>query len=198
MRNGINVSAGSRKIISPFLLRFKMSTKTITDVAAKLVTFETTLHVTEVLTRLNKELNKLESGNGQMMHLLGTAKSKDELVAGATELLNGGGGDFVFLGAASHDTWLNVFHGVSTTPATYLYTFGNPIGAQGILTRDLQAALHIPPRLLVLQNADKSGTKVYYYLPSSIICLGDDLEQRAAAEVLDAKLERLVSKVTGV
>lgn len=82
----------------------------------------------------------------------------------------------------------------------WLYTFGNPLVAQTMLQHDRYAALHVPPRLVVLEKADHAGTQVIYILPSSLIVVpvGGQVntELKKAAEALDEKLERLVVKVT--
>lgn len=187
--------------------------KHITKFTAQLVTFETTLPVAEVLTRLDQELNKARSG--QIWSMLHGAQSKDEIVSKIKEIT--GDRDFLyalifpdrdtcaerhcypsFFSAASHSTWLNTYFGTDTTPGTYLYTLGNPLIAQTILQHDLRAGLLIPPRLLVLENQDHSGTKLIYHLPSSVMAISDDPQLKQATEALDAKLENFVSKIVSV
>jgi uncharacterized protein (DUF302 family) len=91
-----------------------------------------------------------------------------------------------------------MYHAINTVPVTHLYTFGNPLIAQGILGYDIRAALNIPPRLLVTEKEDHSGTKVLYHLPSSVMVVGDNNQMREAVEALDAKVEKLVEKITSV
>jgi uncharacterized protein (DUF302 family) len=80
-------------------------------------------------------------------------------------------------------------------PAATMYIFGNPFIAAGIMRYDVRAGLNVPPRLLVMEKEDHSGTRVIYHLPSSILVMGDDAEQKAAAEDLDKKVENLVTKI---
>ena len=76
-----------------------------------------------------------------------------------------------------------------------MYIFGNPLVAAGIMKHDICAGLNIPPRLFVTEKEDRSGTRVIYQLPSSMIALGENVELRVAAEELDGKVERLVLKI---
>jgi hypothetical protein len=67
-----------------------------------------------------------------------------------------------------------------------------------MLQYDLRGAYNIPPRLLILEKADGTGTDVLYHLPSSVMALNDDKMLKAAAEALDSKLEALVESITAV
>lgn len=98
---------------------------------------------------------------------------------------------------------MNAYLETSNTPETYVYILGNPLIAQAMMRHDLVAGLQIPPRILVVENEDRAGTKVIYDVPSSMIAVAgpgevvnDDI--RHAAEELDDKLEALVVKVTAV
>lgn len=82
------------------------------------------------------------------------------------------------------------------TPKSVLYTIGNPLIAETIMKHDLRAGLNIPPRLLIIEKEDGCGTQVLYHLPSSVMAIGDNHALKAAAEVLDEKLEELVAEVT--
>lgn len=84
-----------------------------------------------------------------------------------------------------------------STPRTVVYTLGNPSIAQTMLRHDMRAAYNIPPRLLIRERVDTPGTELVYHLPSSVVVLDDNDELRAAAELLDEKLEQLVTKVAG-
>lgn len=99
----------------------------------------------------------------------------------------------------NHHKWLDVYFGVDDTPATIVYTIGNPLVAQTILQYDLRAGYNIPPRLLILEKADRTGTNIVYHLPSSVMALNHNPKLKAAAEALDDKLEGMITKVvTGV
>jgi uncharacterized protein (DUF302 family) len=95
----------------------------------------------------------------------------------------------------SHDRWLNAFFSTNDTPVTHLYTIGNPLIAQTILQHDILAALHIPPRILVSEKRDHSGTRIMYILPSSVMVLCDNPALTDVVKVLDSKLEKLIAKV---
>lgn len=96
---------------------------------------------------------------------------------------------------------MNAYTGTTSTPATYVYTFGNPLIAQGMLRHDINGALHIPPRILVSEKADGTGTRVVYDDPLSVIAVpakdGDAVnsELRSVAEGLSRKLEQLVRTI---
>lgn len=77
-------------------------------------------------------------------------------------------------------------------PVIVTYTFGNPITAQGIMQIDPRAAVHLPPRLLVLGNENGTGTSILYCLPSSIMQIDHDKGLKEALEGLDAKLENFI------
>ena len=97
--------------------------------------------------------------------------------------------------------WRNAYYNQATpVPRTTRYILGNPLVAETMLVHDPNVALNVPPTILVLENEDKGGTQVVYYLPSSIIAVSVTgvvkAELRAAAEVLDEKLEALVKRCT--
>ncbi|KAI0366516.1 TT1751-like protein [Pilatotrama ljubarskyi] len=172
-------------------------TKSVVEYTGRRVTYQTSLPFAEVAARLEKELNK-PKGGAALFHVLGTAKSKAELERGIAELT--GGRDFIYFGEIAHHRWLGTYTGSSDTRRTAVYTFGNPLIAQTMLQRDLAAGLHIPPKLLLLENADGSGTSVIYDDPSSIIPVfqhGQDIDEelKKAAEGLSVKVEALVEAI---
>ena len=100
----------------------------------------------------------------------------------------------------AHHLLTNILEGRKDALVTHLYTLGNPLLAQTMMQRDRRAALHVPPRLLVLEKDDRMGTEVTYILPSSLIAVSPsgvvDEELQKAAEVVDEKFERLVQWAT--
>jgi hypothetical protein len=68
-------------------------TKNITQFTAQLVTFETSLPISEVCSRLDQKLHKSKAG--QIFNLLRSAKSKEEIVDKINEIT--GGGDFLYV-----------------------------------------------------------------------------------------------------
>ncbi|KAI5824949.1 TT1751-like protein [Schizophyllum commune Tattone D] len=161
----------------------------VTPFLCHLVTYETSVSFDEVTARLNDAINR--KGSPSILSNVWRATNKDTI----NDLLPADG--FIFFNEFPHHKWLNPYHGVSDTPRTSVYVIGNPRFADSMLTHDLRAALNIPPRLLVLEKADRSGTSVQYHLPSSVIAMpGNSAKVREGAKMLDAKLKALVERVT--
>ncbi|CCM00825.1 uncharacterized protein FIBRA_02867 [Fibroporia radiculosa] len=173
--------------------------KTIHETVAKRIVFTTSLPVAEIVARLDKELNRDKPGP-TINEILRSSKTRDEQEQKIGEL--SGGKDFVFFGVQPHHVWRNVYRGTTSSPKTYQYVLGNPLIAETMFKHDLYTGLHVPPRILVAEKADGSGTEVVYILPSTIIAIPIDgkvnAELKAAAEALDEKLEQLVRRVTSV
>ncbi|KAH9914670.1 hypothetical protein B0H21DRAFT_828297 [Amylocystis lapponica] len=167
--------------------------KVTEEFTAQRITYETSLPVAVVTARLDEALSKGKV-DPTWWKALAKANSREEVEEEMHKV--NGGKDFTLFSALPHHVWLNGWYGRNDTPETHLYTFGNPLIAQTMLQHDLRAGLHVPPRLLVLQKADRDGTRVVYILPSSLIAasVGGRVneELKKAAEVLDEKLEKLV------
>ncbi|KAH9934116.1 TT1751-like protein [Amylocystis lapponica] len=147
--------------------------KVIEQFTTQRTTYETSLPVAVVTARLDEALSKGKV-DPTWWKALAKASSREEV-----------------------EEEMHKWYGSNDTPETHLYTFGNPLIAQTMLQHDLRAGFHVPPRLLVLQKADRDGTRVVYILPSSLTVaasVGGRLneELKKAAEVLDKKLEKLV------
>ncbi|KAH9929960.1 TT1751-like protein [Amylocystis lapponica] len=156
--------------------------KVIEQFTTQRTTYETSLPVAVVTARLDEALSKGKV-DPTWWKALAKASSREEVEEEMHKV--NGGKDFTH------------WYGSNDTPETHLYTFGNPLIAQTMLQHDLRAGFHVPPRLLVLQKADRDGTRVVYILPSSLTVaasVGGRLneELKKAAEVLDKKLEKLV------
>jgi len=171
--------------------------KSVDEVAAKRIVFETTVPVDEVLARFDEELSKDRAGP-KLLELLKNVKTREELEQGIQNI--SGGKDFVLFASSPFHNWRNAYHGTTQTPKTVQYTFGNPLVAETMIRHDTFAALHVPPRMLVAEKSDHTGTQVIYMLPSSVIAVssGGNVsgDLKAAAEALDEKVERLVRRVT--
>lgn len=91
-----------------------------------------------------------------------------------------------------------MYLGSEDVPEMHVYTIGNPILAQSILKHRPISGLYVPLRLMVMGRYTDSnlGTILVYDLPSSMIATDDRGELRAAAEVLDRKLDELVREVS--
>ncbi|KAF5321015.1 hypothetical protein D9619_000326 [Psilocybe cf. subviscida] len=86
-------------------------------------------------------------------------------------------------------------------PIIVTYTIGNPVLAQKIIPHNPWAAVCIPPRLLVVEHPDRSGTSVFYQVPSTVMGAtaleGENSEElQKTLEALDRKIEALVMKIT--
>ncbi|KAG6900929.1 hypothetical protein C0993_004366 [Termitomyces sp. T159_Od127] len=165
--------------------------KTTTAFTAQMVTYETTLPFTEVIARLDAEVNKPDARG--LLLAMGSAQTKQDfvdVVTGAT-----GGKDFAYFFEMNHHKWLNVYHEAPRTPPAVVYTIGNPLIAETFLRHDVRAGYCVPPRLMVVQNADASLTTVFYHLPSSLV-VSDSDEVMDALRVVDGKLERMITRVT--
>lgn len=97
--------------------------------------------------------------------------------------------------------WRNAYYDQAVSvQRTTRYILGNPLVAETMIAHDPYTVLNVPPTILVLENSNKSGTQVVYYLPSSVIAVSATgsvkPELKAAAEVLDAKLEALITRST--
>ncbi|KAF8915934.1 hypothetical protein CPB85DRAFT_387509 [Mucidula mucida] len=166
-------------------------TKSITPLNAQLVTFTTTAPISQVLERLDREVNRDNAGG--LFPLLRTSETKEDLQRGMIEMTRGN--NFIFFLQMDHTSWMRLYD--KDAPKTVVYTIGNPLVAQTMMQHDMRAAYYVPPRILIKERVGTEGTEVIYHLPSSVIVIdGDNDVLRAAAENLDEKLERLIVKVT--
>jgi uncharacterized protein (DUF302 family) len=101
----------------------------------------------------------------------------------------------------NHGAWLPLYSPATATKAdgsprkSVRIVLGNPLIAITMLRHDVDAGLHVPVELLVVEEDE--GTKVVYQLPSGLIAgfEGAGEELRKAAERLDGKLETFVRYV---
>jgi len=167
--------------------------KTITPFTAQLVTFETTLPFKEVIARLDREVNK--AGSLQFLSKFGSVTAKEEIV----ELITGitGSNDFLYFMEMNHHKWMNIYR-EANIPAAVVYVIGNPLTAETFMRHDIRSGYGIPPRLMVIENADRSGTSVFYQLPSSLPFANgsDNSELRKAVLEVDEKLEKMITRIT--
>ncbi|KAJ7667963.1 hypothetical protein DFH06DRAFT_1184073, partial [Mycena polygramma] len=164
--------------------------KTVISHTLQIVTFSTALPFAQVISRLDEQIAK---GKAPGAAGLRRATSKEELEVTVNELVGPSG--FLYFNEYNHGSWLQLF---SSSPQVIVYVLGNPLIAQTMLQYDLRGAYNIPPRLLVLEKSDGTGTDVLYHLPSSVMVLSHNEKLKAAAEVLDKKLEALVKRITAV
>ncbi|EED79877.1 predicted protein [Postia placenta Mad-698-R] len=150
-----------------------------------------------ITARLDEQLS-LEKSGPNMIALLRGAKTREDLEQGMTNMTNGK--DFATFIRASFHGWRNAYYGTTDAPKTFQYIFGNPLVAETMAKHDMFTALNVPLRLLVTEKADRSGTQLVYLQPSTIVAVPVDGEVnedlKAAAEALDAKVEKLIRTVT--
>ncbi|CAF1123857.1 unnamed protein product [Didymodactylos carnosus] len=135
--------------------------------------------------------------------LLGSSKPIDykSLASQATDIQSfekifnsviGPSGFILFL-EVDHGAWFSLFD--KSTRKSRMFVLGNPLIARTMLEHNLTAGLHVPVRLLVLEQ-DPHITTISYDLPSSLIAIGGDNPALLnAAKGLDDKLEKLASQV---
>lgn len=172
-----------------------MGLRSVVQVQAQLVQFDTQLSYDDVIARLRSQMINKDASTPLITRLreAGTQKDVEEIVGDTTHGL-----DFLYFGELKHHRLLDIYRGVDDTPKAVVYTIGNPLIAQTILRHDIRAALEIPPRLLILEKPDRKGTQILYHLPSSVMTLDGNPELISAVEALDVKLEKLVSTITAL
>jgi hypothetical protein len=65
-----------------------------------------------------------------------------------------------------------------------------------MLKHDLSAGLFVPVELLIAGGEDGKGCSVSYVVPSTLMLVADNPPLLAAARVLDAKMDALISGAT--
>ncbi|KZT10574.1 uncharacterized protein LAESUDRAFT_694245 [Laetiporus sulphureus 93-53] len=172
--------------------------KSVEMFTAKRIVFETSVPVDEVVARLDKELNSDKTGP-HLLEFLEEVKTREQLEQGIQKLSEGG--DFVLFGKLPLHQGQKSYFGTTDSPKIYEYTLGNPVLAQPMLQLEPYAALHIPPRMVVLEKTDRSGTEIVYMQPSFVFAAPRngkvDEKMRAMAEDIDDKMEKLVVRVIG-
>ncbi|KAF5321698.1 hypothetical protein D9619_000323 [Psilocybe cf. subviscida] len=167
------------------------------------IKYECAVPVAEVIARLNKAVNK--AGTDSEGPLPQLQKLREQ----------GGLEEYVATKSGDHFLYFNdvPFHKLPSIaissfagdnkerPLVVTYTIGDPRFAQQILARNQWAAVCIPPRLLVVEKPDRSGTSVYFHTASSIMAMAAhegqrDEELEKILEALDKKLEALVVHIT--
>jgi len=103
--------------------------------------------------------------------------------------------DFMPFWQADHSSWIHLYD-VHNKHALRL-VFGNPLIAITMIKQDIRAGLFVPIEAYIIEREDGSGTDIIYMKPSTLIAGSDDSSQnlKAAAEALDAKLEKLLDFV---
>ncbi|KAF5321515.1 hypothetical protein D9619_000325 [Psilocybe cf. subviscida] len=167
------------------------------------IKYECSVPAAEVIARLNKAVNKAGADSGGPLPHLEKLREQGKLEEYVAEK----SGDY-FLYFSDSPFHKRPSIGSSSPaddnkerPLVVTYTIGDPRIAQRILARNPWAAVCIPPRLLVVEKPDRSGTSVYFHTASSIMSMAAhegprDEELETILAGLDKKLEALVVHIT--
>ena len=68
-----------------------------------------------------------------------------------------------------HHQWVRTYTESPNIPQAVVYTFGNPFFGQSVLRRAMRMGLHVPEKLLLLEDMDENGTTIIYDEPADII-----------------------------
>jgi hypothetical protein len=146
----------------------------------------------EVLLNLQKVVGKttIPQGNTQEPDKVPTREQFEQAIQSQV-----GESDFTLFFAMDYGQWLPLF-GIQRKVMRWI--LGNPLIAITMIRHDITASLFAPVELLLVENESGEGSTVIYDLPSSLMVIEPNPALLAAARVLDHKLARLVSRVTGV
>ncbi|KAJ3999551.1 hypothetical protein F5050DRAFT_934607 [Lentinula boryana] len=164
--------------------------KTVTPFSGQLVTFNTSVSFAEVTARLEAAVHK-PAASTHWFPTMRAAKSKEDVAKGLYDII--GDDDFIYFLQLPHN-WINYYK--PGTGSVVVYVIGNPVIAQTMMVEDIRSSFNIPPRVLVVEKENNSGTEIHYHLPSAVYAISDNPALKAAAESLDGKLEALIRKVT--
>ncbi|KAJ7634581.1 hypothetical protein FB45DRAFT_1056589 [Roridomyces roridus] len=176
-----------------------MATKKVETFDLQLVTYSTPLPVDVVIARLDAEVVKdkcpgKEFGAGEGF------KTKEEVEAALTAGIGPSG--LIYFTEFDHGKWLPFYQDPPfSKPArrVLFYHIGNPIIAETMIRHDIRASHNLPPRVLIVEREDGSGTDVHFHLPSSVIYLNrPHTEMKAATDRLDRIFEGIGERITAV
>jgi uncharacterized protein (DUF302 family) len=132
--------------------------------------------------------------DGAFHRLAATANNQEDFKRGVHEH-EGKSGFMQFL-LVDHGAWLPHV-GINGKKAR-MYTIGNPLIAETMLKHDLRVGLNVPVRLLIYENSTDGTVRLAYDLPSSLMSRLKNEDVTTAARKLDAKLQDLCERATGV
>jgi uncharacterized protein (DUF302 family) len=98
---------------------------------------------------------------------------------------------FMLFAELNHSDWLPTY-GIAQRVVRWI--IGNPLLAITMIRHDITAGLFAPVELLIVEDADKTGTTLTWVRPSSLMLIEDNPPLRKAALVLDLKLDALVAE----
>jgi uncharacterized protein (DUF302 family) len=150
----------------------------------------TSLGFDDVLARLRTLMGRVSPA--EIVKLAQTPISEAEFVQTVQERFVGESG-FMLFAEVDHGGWLHKF-GVHRR--TVRWILGNPLIAVTMIRHDITAGLFAPVEILITEAEDGRGTTVTYLRPSSVMVIEENPPLRAAAVLLDAKLDKLVADAT--
>jgi uncharacterized protein (DUF302 family) len=166
-----------------------MSSKRIIEqVKVQRVTVSTSITFDTVLAKLYHEIGGSEPVSVQRL-IQGSEANFEKKITDAV-----GPSDFMLFQQFNHGAWLKLC--TSTDRKIVQIILGNPLIAKTIIPHNVRAGLHIPPRMILIENEEKDGTQIVYDLPSSLVAAEYESAQSAAALALDKKFEALVDRIS--
>ena len=155
---------------------------------ARRVRVESARSFEEVLFNLQKKVGKTTIPQAQ-----GSVPTREQFEHAIQQEVGESG--FTLFFEMNYGHWLPLF-GIQCKVVRWI--LGNPLIAITMIRHDITASLFAPVELLLLENESGHGSTVIYDQPSSLMVIEPNPALLAAARVLDHKLARLVSRVTGV
>ncbi|KAF9058121.1 hypothetical protein BJ165DRAFT_1521432 [Panaeolus papilionaceus] len=159
------------------------------------VIYESPLPTAQVLARLDEALNRKEAEGiiKVVTQELKTQQELEEKIAGITK----GGRDIMYMSSTPLHSLTTLRTSNPSPPLIINYLLGNPLYAQRIIKLNPLAGANIPPRLVVVEKEDGSGTRVGMHLWEAVMgdpyASGEEGEElRKELRALDEKFEKLV------
>ncbi|OSD01013.1 TT1751-like protein [Trametes coccinea BRFM310] len=169
--------------------------ETTVEYICRRITYHTPLPFAEVSTRLEKALNKSNAGQN-LPRVISTAKTKQDIENGLQPIIDGH--DFVYAFEVVHSSWLRIYAAPEHIPHAIVYTMGNPNITQEVLRRDIGTGLHVPMKIMLLEDVDEKGTRIIWDDPTTVMPVPGkpvDEELLKVIEGVAEKLERFVQKL---
>ncbi|KAL9527083.1 hypothetical protein SMMN14_09240 [Sphaerulina musiva] len=165
-----------------------MSTRTETTYQTTRITRTYDKPFDKVLERLHSSIKKPSVGAGGLS-ILDDLSSKEAFESVTNAALGPHG--FMQFQQFNHGDWMSLY-GVNRGRKVVRIIFGNPQIAITMIRHDVGAALFVPVEVLIVERED-GKTDVVQVKPSTLIAgaEGSSGELKAAAQILDDKLEKL-------
>ncbi|KAK5991840.1 hypothetical protein PT974_05226 [Cladobotryum mycophilum] len=170
-----------------------MATKSVQAFSGTRITFTSSFPFQSVVEKLDKQIQANQPADLQHIdsHLVHNKFSFVDYISNKIGSIG-----FTKFAEINHSSWIRLF-GVGDGLQLRRVILGNPLIAITMLEHDLDAGLFVPVELLLKELPGGKGTQVIYNLPSSVIAgVNPDEKLKAAAQVLDNKLESLVLHIT--